>query len=119
MKYLQVTELIRHVSQDQSLTSRLLVKLAEKFAHSKRWKRRQSFALLCSEILTSKALLPEQFACEVMPHLLDLSWDPVANVRLVVGRTISQHIATNGGSKYFELKRIFYYFVYRVLCRCK
>jgi len=92
---LLVTELVRHVSSDPTLTSRLLVKLAEKFAHSKRWKLRQSFALLCSELLTSRALLPEQFACEVMPHLLDLSWDPVPNVRLVVARTISQHIATN------------------------
>lgn len=43
-----------------------------------------------------QALLPDSFACDVMPHLLDLSWDPVANVRLVVARTISQHIITNG-----------------------
>ncbi|XP_031341311.1 serine/threonine-protein phosphatase 4 regulatory subunit 1-like isoform X4 [Photinus pyralis] len=92
---LLVTELIRHMSSDPARTSRLLVKLDEKFAHSKRWKLRQSFALLCSKLLTSCALPPEQFANEVMPHFLDLSWDPVANVRLVVARTIAQHIITN------------------------
>ncbi|KAK5642612.1 hypothetical protein RI129_008779 [Pyrocoelia pectoralis] len=92
---LLVTELIRHVSSDQARASRLLVKLDEKFAHSKRWKLRQSFALLCSKLLTSCALPPEQFANEVMPHFLDLSWDPVPNVRLVVARTIAQHIVTN------------------------
>lgn len=97
----QVTELIRHISADQTLTSRLLINLAEKFAHSKRWKWRQSFALLCSKLLIAEALSPEQFSSEVMPHLLDLSWDPVANVRLVVARTISQHIVTNGKSKDF------------------
>ncbi|KAF5289965.1 hypothetical protein FQR65_LT11712, partial [Abscondita terminalis] len=92
---LLVTELIQHVSSDQTRTSRLLVKLAEKFAHSIQWKLRQLFALLCSALLTSRALPPEQFACEVMPHLLDLSWDPVPNVRLVVARTIAEHIVTH------------------------
>ncbi|KAF5276488.1 hypothetical protein FQA39_LY06557 [Lamprigera yunnana] len=92
---LLVTELVRHISSDQARTSRLLVKFAEQFAHSKSWKFRQSFALLCSELLMSRALLAEQFASELMPHLLDLSWDPVPNVRLVVARTVAQHILTN------------------------
>lgn len=68
----------------------------EKFAHSKKWKKRQTFALLCNKLLASNALPPEQFAPEIMPHLLDLSWDPVANVRLVVAKTLTQHIIPNG-----------------------
>jgi serine/threonine-protein phosphatase 4 regulatory subunit 1 len=72
----------------------------EKFAHSKKWKRRQTFALLCYKLLSSKALPPEQFASEIMPHLLDLSWDPVANVRLVVAKTIAQHIIPNGKTSF-------------------
>ncbi|XP_018325374.1 serine/threonine-protein phosphatase 4 regulatory subunit 1 isoform X3 [Agrilus planipennis] len=91
---LLVAELLRHVSADRSITPWLLVKLAEKFAHSKKWKRRQSFALLCAELLSSRAVSLEQFSSEAMPHLLDLSWDPVANVRIVVARTISKHVVT-------------------------
>ncbi|GLV33903.1 Protein phosphatase 2A at 29B [Carabus blaptoides fortunei] len=87
-----VTELVRHVADDTVRSSRLLVKLAEEFAHSKRWVRRQAFALLCSRLISSNALPPEQFATDVLPHLLDLSWDPVPNVRLAVSRTISRDI---------------------------
>lgn len=93
---MQTTQVVKHISTKQGLTSRLLVKLAERFAHSKRWKRRQTFALLCSELLVAQAIPLEQFATDVMPHLLDLSWDPVANVRLVVARTIANNIITNG-----------------------
>ena len=87
---------MRHISSKPGLNSLYLVRLVEKFAHSKKWKRRQTFALLCNRLLASKALPPEQFATEIMPHLLDLSWDPVANVRLVVAKTIAQHIIPNG-----------------------
>ncbi|KAJ3665913.1 hypothetical protein Zmor_001377 [Zophobas morio] len=90
-----ITELLRHISSKPGLNSLYLVRLVEKFAHSKKWKRRQTFALLCNRLLASKALPPEQFATEIMPHLLDLSWDPVANVRLVVAKTIAQHIIPN------------------------
>ncbi|KAJ8980249.1 hypothetical protein NQ317_003758, partial [Molorchus minor] len=90
-----VTEIVRYTSTEPGLTASLLVKLAECFAHSKKWKRRQTFALLCSELLKEHALSPEQFASEVLPHLLDLSWDPVANVRLVVAKCLAQHVVTN------------------------
>ncbi|RZB38856.1 serine/threonine-protein phosphatase 4 regulatory subunit 1, partial [Asbolus verrucosus] len=90
-----ITELLRHISTKPGLNSLYLVRLVEKFAHSKKWKRRQTFVLLCYKLLSSKALPPEQFATEIMPHLLDLSWDPVANVRLVVAKTIAQHIIPN------------------------
>lgn len=52
--------------------------------------------MLCAEFLSAEAVPPELFASDVMPHLLDLSWDPVANVRLVVARTIANHIIING-----------------------
>ncbi|CAH1106535.1 unnamed protein product [Psylliodes chrysocephalus] len=90
-----VTEIVSYTSSEPNLTSSLLVKLAETFAHSKKWKRRQTFCLLCIELLKEEALEPEQFMSEVMPHLLDLSWDPVANIRLVVARCISNYILKN------------------------
>ncbi|XP_015832998.1 serine/threonine-protein phosphatase 4 regulatory subunit 1 isoform X2 [Tribolium castaneum] len=90
-----ITELLRHISSKPDLSSLYLVRLVEKFAHSKKWKRRQTFALLCYKLLSAKALPAEKFATEIMPHLLDLSWDPVANVRLVVAKTIAQHVIPN------------------------
>ncbi|KAJ8940759.1 hypothetical protein NQ318_009671 [Aromia moschata] len=90
-----VTEIVRYTSSDPGLTANLLVKLAACFAHSKKWIRRQTFTLLCSELLKEQALPPEQFASEVLPHLSDLSWDPVANVRLVVARCLARHVITN------------------------
>lgn len=92
----QTTQLVKHVSPEKRFTSNLLVKLAQAFAHSKKWKRRQTFALLCSELLTEHAICYEQFGSDVMPHLLDLSWDPVANVRLIVARTIAKSIIVIG-----------------------
>lgn len=90
-----LTELLKHISTEHDLTPRLLIILAERFAHAKRWKRRQTFGLLCSELLASNAIPIDLFASDVMPHLVDLSWDPVANVRLVVARTLSRQIITN------------------------
>lgn len=94
--FIQITEIIKYTSTEHGLTTNLLVTLAERFAHSKKWKRRQTFALLCSELLKEQALPPEQFASEVLPHLNDLSWDPVANVRLVVARCLAKQVVTNG-----------------------
>ncbi|KAJ8922296.1 hypothetical protein NQ315_004236 [Exocentrus adspersus] len=90
-----ITEIIKYSSSEQGLTTNLLVTLAERFAHSKKWKRRQTFALLCEELLKEEALPPEQFASEVLPHLNDLSWDPVANVRLVVARCLAKQVLPN------------------------
>ncbi|KAG5900679.1 hypothetical protein JTB14_005944 [Gonioctena quinquepunctata] len=90
-----LTKIVKNTSPEPGLTSCLLVKLAENFAHSKKWKKRQTFCLLCTELLVEKALPAEQFASEIMPHLLDLSWDPVPNIRLVVARCISKNIITN------------------------
>ena len=93
---LQVTELVRHVSAEPSLLRSLLAELAEWFAHSNRWNRRQTFALLCSHLTVKHVLLEEIFAKDILPHLLDLSLDPVPNVRLSVARTISTNIMSQG-----------------------
>jgi serine/threonine-protein phosphatase 4 regulatory subunit 1 len=89
----EVTELVKHVSTEPVLLRSLLADLAEWFAHSKRWNRRQTFALLCSQLVVKQILSEELFACDVFPHLLDLSWDPVPNVRLSVARTLATNIA--------------------------
>ncbi|KAG8271741.1 Serine/threonine-protein phosphatase 4 regulatory subunit 1 [Homalodisca vitripennis] len=90
-----VTELVKHVSVEISLLRGLLAELAEQFAHSARWNRRQTFALLCSKLIYCRALVDDMFARDVLPHLLDLSWDPVPNVRLAVARTVNSDIMNN------------------------
>jgi len=92
----QVTELVKHVSTEPVLLRGLLGDLAEWFAHSKRWNQRQTFALLCSQLVTKCVLSEELFACDVLPHLLDLSWDSVPNVRLSVARTVATNIMAQG-----------------------
>lgn len=89
------------------------MRLSEHFAHSKKWKRRQTFCLLCEEILKEQSLAPSRFASDLMPHLLDLSWDPVVNVRLVVARCLAVHIITNSKLKpnYYFLNNFNYTYV--------
>jgi serine/threonine-protein phosphatase 4 regulatory subunit 1 len=92
----QVTELVKCVCTEPVLLRGLLAELAEKFAHSKHWNQRQTFALLCSQLVTKHALSEEEFARDVLPHLLDLSWDSVPNVRLSVARTVATNIMAKG-----------------------
>nr|CAD7197539.1 unnamed protein product [Timema douglasi] len=94
-----VTQLVHHVSIDTVLMRGLLAELAEQFAHSKRWSRRQTFALLCSRLVSEHVLPEKHFARDILPHLLDLSWDRVPNVRLAVARSLSQDILAQ---KYFS-----------------
>ncbi|XP_014261629.1 serine/threonine-protein phosphatase 4 regulatory subunit 1-like isoform X2 [Cimex lectularius] len=87
-----VTELVSHVSIDVNLLRSLLAELAQQFAHSPRWNRRQIFALFCSRLISESVLSGDMFARDVLPHLLDLSWDRVPNVRLTVARTLANDI---------------------------
>jgi len=63
------------------------------------WARRQTFALLCGEVvqLDSEAgFSSTSFSTDLLPHLLDLTWDKVPNVRLAVAKVVVQL-----NSKYF------------------
>lgn len=73
----------------------ILADLAEQFAHSTQWARRQSFAFLCSSLMKTPVLPDDMFARDVLPHLLDLSWDGIPNVRIAVARTLSCDVATH------------------------
>lgn len=90
-----MAEVIKYISLVHHITQGILVRLAEGFGHSKSWKRRQTYAMLCSELLTNTSLSMEQYSSDVLPHFIDLSWDPVANVRLVVAKIISKDIVSN------------------------
>lgn len=87
---------MKQIFKDHALTSSYLSVIAERFAHSKKWKPRQTFAILCTELLKQNAMEPEEFAAVMLPHLLDLSWDPVANVKLIVAGCIVKHLINKG-----------------------
>lgn len=87
-----VTGLINHVTSEGPLLRKLLPQLAQEFANSTRWERRQAFALLCSHLVSGRVLGGDQFAREVLPYLLDLSYDRVPNVRLAVAKTLASDI---------------------------
>ena len=71
-----------------SLARVLLAELVEDLARVDRWTHRQTYALLCHHIFNSSAMEDSQFASEILHNLLDLAWDKVPNVRLVVARTL-------------------------------
>ena len=90
---------------DVNLSRAITADLAENLAHSSHWARRQTFAVLCGELLST---IPYQhFTQDLLPHLLDLTWDIVPNVRLKVAHVFG-HILPDGN-----------YFVYFTICLYK
>ena len=80
-------------SNQSSLARDIMVDLAENLAHSHHWARRQTFAVLCGQLVTR---IPyEHFSLDLLPHLLDLTWDVVPNVKLKVAHVFG-HILPDG-----------------------
>ena len=69
----------------QSLLANSIVSLAKETL----WTHRQTFATLSLRIHSVSALSQAHFVAELLPQLLELSEDRVANVRLAVARTLS------------------------------
>ena len=71
-----------------SLARVLLAELVDDLARVDRWTHRQTYALFCHHIFNSSAMDDSHFAAEILQNLLDLAWDNVPNVRLVVARAL-------------------------------
>lgn len=78
-----------------------LVDLVKALSESPKWVRRQTFAALSGQLLATNALYPNQFAHDILPHLIGLSEDKVPNVRLVVARSIVSCVLPFGMSYCF------------------
>lgn len=89
---LEVSSVVKNIVVDRRLTSTFLISIAERYAHSKTWRFRHTFALLCSVLLKEQAMGSEDFASILWPHLLDLSWDPIPNVRILVAKCIVENL---------------------------
>jgi len=87
-----------HTLASQDLATSLISSMVDLLGHSSHWARRQTYAVLCGEVIKVKdnteedkvGYSPTSFSTELLPHLLDLTWDKVPNVRLAVARVVSQ-----------------------------
>jgi len=83
-----------HNLNQPGLATSLATNLVEVLGHSTHWARRQTYAVLCGEVVKVKesedktVYSPSSFSTELLPHLLDLTWDKVPNVRLAVAKVV-------------------------------
>ena len=65
------------------LASSLASNIVEVLGRSPHWAKRQTYAVLCGELIKdsseddSQGYSPAYFSTELLPHLLDLTWDKV------------------------------------------
>jgi len=82
------------------LATSLAGNLVQVLGHSQHWAKRQTYAQLCGELVkvdsgdssveqSEPGYSASHFSSELLPHLLDLTWDKVPNVRLAVARVVS------------------------------
>nr|XP_029504896.1 serine/threonine-protein phosphatase 4 regulatory subunit 1-like isoform X1 [Oncorhynchus nerka] len=90
--YKLVSEIIRKVASCQALLADFLSELVEKFCHSPKWSGRQAFAFICQLAIEDDCVSLEQFSEHLLAPLLQLSSDPVANVRVLLAKTIRQSL---------------------------
>uniref|UniRef100_A0A8C9Y8T8 WW-binding domain-containing protein n=1 Tax=Sander lucioperca TaxID=283035 RepID=A0A8C9Y8T8_SANLU len=65
--------------------------LTVRFCHCPKWVGRQAFAFIC-QVLEEDCMPMEQFGQHLLPSLLSLSSDPVANVRVLVAKALRQSV---------------------------
>nr|XP_005993612.1 PREDICTED: serine/threonine-protein phosphatase 4 regulatory subunit 1-like [Latimeria chalumnae] len=64
--------------------------LTVRFRHSPKWVGRQAFAFICQAVVEEECLPCEQFVEHLLPSLLSLVSDPVANVRVLLAKALKQ-----------------------------
>uniref|UniRef100_A0A673Y493 Serine/threonine-protein phosphatase 4 regulatory subunit 1 n=1 Tax=Salmo trutta TaxID=8032 RepID=A0A673Y493_SALTR len=90
--YKLVSEIIRKVASCQVLLADFLSELVEKFCHSPKWSGRQAFTFICQLAIEDDCVSLEQFSEHLLAPLLQLASDPVANVRVLLAKTIRQSL---------------------------
>jgi len=88
------TIIVKTLLQDHATSSGLirvlLADLVSELVKSHHWGHRQTYAFLALKLFEEQALDHAQYAQDVLPNLLDLSYDKVPNVRLAVARALKQ-----------------------------
>ncbi|XP_006821986.2 serine/threonine-protein phosphatase 4 regulatory subunit 1-like [Saccoglossus kowalevskii] len=92
LAYKLLSIILKKLRDDNSLHKRFIDDIVNRYAESNRWFGRQTFAHLCQSLLAEESLCEDDFAEELLPHLLELARDNVPNVRLAVSRTLASHV---------------------------
>ncbi|XP_033224224.1 serine/threonine-protein phosphatase 4 regulatory subunit 1-like isoform X2 [Belonocnema kinseyi] len=86
-----ITVITTYLRDEKALVTALIQELRDLLSLNK-WTCRQTYALVCSQLVRDTAIDRDVFGKEMMPCLLRLSEDKVPNVRLAVARCLSTDI---------------------------
>uniref|UniRef100_A0A8C9W6H0 Serine/threonine-protein phosphatase 4 regulatory subunit 1-like n=1 Tax=Scleropages formosus TaxID=113540 RepID=A0A8C9W6H0_SCLFO len=94
ISYKLVVEILQklYASGDHDLGLNFINELILKFCHCPKWVGRQAFAFICQAVVEEDCMPMDQFAQHLLPSLLSLSSDSVANVRVLVAKALRQSI---------------------------
>uniref|UniRef100_A0AAQ5YI91 WW-binding domain-containing protein n=1 Tax=Amphiprion ocellaris TaxID=80972 RepID=A0AAQ5YI91_AMPOC len=101
ISYKLVVEILQklYASGADDLGLNFINELTVRFCHCPKWVGRQAFAFICQAIVEEDCMPMEQFSQHLLPSLLSLSSDPVANVRVLVAKALRQSVMEKGNLK--------------------
>ncbi|CAG2101590.1 unnamed protein product, partial [Medioppia subpectinata] len=67
----------------------IIWELNSQLAESSKWIQRQTYILVCDQLIQNESIPTELFIDKMLQHLLNLSDDNVPNIRLVLARTLA------------------------------
>uniref|UniRef100_A0A8C5GUM8 WW-binding domain-containing protein n=1 Tax=Gouania willdenowi TaxID=441366 RepID=A0A8C5GUM8_GOUWI len=94
ISYKLVVEILQklYASGADDLGMNFINELTVRFCHCPKWVGRQAFAFICQAVVEEDCMPMEQFSQHMLPSLLSLSSDPVANVRVLVAKALRQSV---------------------------
>nr|XP_061796215.1 serine/threonine-protein phosphatase 4 regulatory subunit 1-like isoform X2 [Nerophis lumbriciformis] len=94
ISYKLVVEILQKLysSGADDLGLNFINELTVRFCHCPKWVGRQAFAFICQAVVEEDCMSMEQFSQHLLPSLLSLSSDPVANVRVLVAKALRQSV---------------------------
>ncbi|XP_077666572.1 serine/threonine-protein phosphatase 4 regulatory subunit 1 isoform X2 [Eretmochelys imbricata] len=92
ISYKLVSEMLKklHMASTSTFVVDLMNELVEKFCRCPKWSGRQTFVFICQTVIEDDCLPMDQFAVQLLPHLLHLASDRVPNVRVLLAKTLRQ-----------------------------
>ncbi|XP_056462590.1 serine/threonine-protein phosphatase 4 regulatory subunit 1 isoform X2 [Gadus chalcogrammus] len=94
ISYKLVVEILQklYASGANDLGLNFINELIVRFCHCNKWVGRQAFAFICQAVVEEDCMPMDQFAQHLLPSLLSLSSDSVANVRVLVAKALRQSV---------------------------
>ncbi|MBN3288530.1 PP4R1 phosphatase, partial [Polyodon spathula] len=94
ISYRLVVEILRKFYRNgaNDLGLNFLNELIMRFCRCPKWVGRQAFAFICQAVVEEDCMPMSQFAQHLLPSLIALSADPVANVRVLVAKALRQTV---------------------------